>query len=602
MDQQFLGVENPLDANLYQPPPQQAGSPQQQYQQQLVQSRVQPISQQSPPGMYQQQIHHQSHLIPQQPRALTGPSANHAFSLSGGNTPQVNNQYDIGTTNGINTQGQYDSRYGQQFQMSYQLHPQHDYYGNSQFGSPSLSQLPQQHQNGQMQHYPTGFEDLQQSREKDLVPPIPPLHIQQQIVNHTEVKSEDTSDINRESVSSSVSNTSTNLSTTINSTANTSLSRSNGYSLNGDQMLRSTCSRCKKEFEQQIIIPQQRLGSDNKFLAEPKIYKLCHHCRELQRQRSRRWQKKTKDKEGVCRRCGSEISIEDQKFVLCPSCRQNLRTRKANRAAQGICVHCSGPLDGSIITDSKSESKDLTFNSSINNLGSLNLKSSKPNYKVCQRCRENDKIRRTNLEKLEKCNRCARTLDDFDKGKHKVCSICRNKKRKYHQAHSINTIESSDLKYNSVMDNTNNSQDISSPMVTSVVSGISSNASTYIAFNSHSHLGFSGQGPVPRHQLSMIPPDQQSVGMMSAPSGGITYGGPNTTSTTTTNTNTQQQPLPPPSLQHPQHQHQHQNQQYGQMSYTSSYSQPVIPTVQLSPVARTYMGNREDHIGYPEQQ
>ena len=44
---------------------------------------------------------------------------------------------------------------------------------------------------------------------------------------------------------------------------------------------------------------------------------------------------KTKDREGVCRRCGSEIPLAERRFVLCPSCRENLRLRKASRAAQG---------------------------------------------------------------------------------------------------------------------------------------------------------------------------------------------------------------------------------------------------------------------------
>lgn len=216
--------------------------------------------------------------------------------------------------------------------------------------------------------------------EKGLVQPIPPLHIQQQIVNDEPLS-------NPES-----------------------------------DMLRLLCSRCKKVFDQPLIIPTTNNKDGPKYLAEPKIFKLCQHCRDLQRQRSRRWQKKTKDKQGACRRCGSDIPLEDQKFVLCPGCRQNLRKRKANRAAQGRCVHCSGPLDASIIDPSESSSTPGT----------------RGNYKVCERCRENDKIRRTNLEKMGNCNRCAKSLDPMDIGKHKVCTNCRTRKKKLSQ--SLNTL------------------------------------------------------------------------------------------------------------------------------------------------------------------
>lgn len=190
-----------------------------------------------------------------------------------------------------------------------------------------------------------------------------------------------------------------------------------------EQVLRSLCLRCKKEFDQPIIIPQLSDGGRQKFLAEPKIFKLCQHCRDLQRQRLRRWQKKTKDKQGACRRCGLDIPPEEQKFVLCPGCRQNLRTRKANRAAQGKCVHCLGPLDLSIITDEKK----------LLNSNSRRERTKYGNYKVCQRCRENDKIRRTNLEKMGNCNRCAKQLETQDIGKHKVCASCRNRKKKLSQ-------------------------------------------------------------------------------------------------------------------------------------------------------------------------
>lgn len=186
--------------------------------------------------------------------------------------------------------------------------------------------------------------------------------------------------------------------------------------VSANQLLRTPCTRCKKDFDQPLIIPHITDADQgiSKPLAEPKIFKLCPHCRSLQRQRSRRWQKKTKDKSGACRRCGAEIPTDAKRFVLCPDCRKNLRGRKASRAAQGKCVHCSGPLDSSILPGEDKSNK-------VSKAG---------NFKVCQRCRENDKIRRTNLERLGNCNRCAKPLEQQDVGKHKVCSACRTKKKK----------------------------------------------------------------------------------------------------------------------------------------------------------------------------
>lgn len=249
--------------------------------------------------------------------------------------------------------------------------------------------------------------------EKGLMQPIPPLHIQQQIVNQ-----------NVESAAEA--NGLLPIKADPSPLLSQALSKTNPELLPPDQLLRSLCSRCKKDFDQPLIIPttNNKDGGVAKFLTEPKLFKLCQHCRDLQRQRLRRWQKKTKDKQGACRRCGSDIPVEEQKFVLCPLCRQNLRKRKANRAAQGRCVHCLGPLDASIITeDGKKEEKDEDGN----------VRPRMGNYKVCERCRENDKIRRTNLEKMGNCNRCAKTLDALDVGKHKVCLSCRTRKKKLSQ-------------------------------------------------------------------------------------------------------------------------------------------------------------------------
>lgn len=154
----------------------------------------------------------------------------------------------------------------------------------------------------------------------------------------------------------------------------------------GDANLTTTvCTRCKNEF--------------NQFITK-RLFKLCHHCRELQRERSRRWQMKTKEKQGVCRRCGSNLLNSENDYVLCEHCRLNLRSKKAIRVQQGKCVHCSGPKDP----------EDY-------------------NHKVCSRCRENDKIRRANLERVGACNRCTNILNEVEQG-HKACITCRNRKRK----------------------------------------------------------------------------------------------------------------------------------------------------------------------------
>lgn len=145
----------------------------------------------------------------------------------------------------------------------------------------------------------------------------------------------------------------------------------------------SNCNRCKREFAQ--------IGD--------KSFKMCEHCRVLQRQRSRRWQRRTKQKEGVCTRCGTYLSEDSTKYSLCQHCRDMLRTKKANRYLQGKCVHCSGPKD------------------------------EEGNYKVCKRCREKDKLRRLTLEQEGLCNRCSLNLSRDERG-HKICQACRTKKRK----------------------------------------------------------------------------------------------------------------------------------------------------------------------------
>lgn len=142
------------------------------------------------------------------------------------------------------------------------------------------------------------------------------------------------------------------------------------------------CNRCKKDFAQ--------IG--------PKPFKMCEHCRVQQRQRSKRWQTKTKQKEGVCTRCGVLLPLDGGKFVMCQNCRSMLRIRKANRFLEGKCVHCSGPNSDEGV------------------------------YKVCRRCREKDKIRRLALEHQGLCNRCCVALPKEQKG-HKICLPCRMKKK-----------------------------------------------------------------------------------------------------------------------------------------------------------------------------
>lgn len=245
-----------------------------------------------------------------------------------------------------------------------------------------------------MQQPPQGLE-VKEEPDKGLISRIPTLHVQQQLVDQVASTEEPHTD----PIDTAASD-----------------QDPGAKKENGDQVLQLLCLRCKKEFYQPVIIPKARGGGRNsKAVAEPKIFRLCEHCRDLQRQRLRRWQKKTRDNPGVCRRCASEIPRDEQRFVLCPTCRHNLRSRKANRAALGRCVHCSGPLSSSIITPGSSAT-------------------SKPRFKVCDRCRENDKIRRSNLEKLGNCNRCAKPLEQEDVGKHKVCVNCRLRKRRLTQS------------------------------------------------------------------------------------------------------------------------------------------------------------------------
>lgn len=93
----------------------------------------------------------------------------------------------------------------------------------------------------------------------------------------------------------------------------------------------SCCSRCKKEFVQDNISTSTSSG-------KRKTFKLCMHCRALQRERSRRWQNKTKGIQGACRRCGAKIPQgPDTRFVLCSVCRHRLRIHKKARCQRSGC-------------------------------------------------------------------------------------------------------------------------------------------------------------------------------------------------------------------------------------------------------------------------
>ncbi|KAI5948898.1 hypothetical protein KGF57_005091 [Candida theae] len=189
----------------------------------------------------------------------------------------------------------------------------------------------------------------------------------------------------------------------------------------------SQCTRCKKDFVQIVNIPTEGGNDMNGKAAgggQTKLFKMCAHCRELQRQRSRRWQMKTKDRKGFCRRCGTEIPVKDQNFVLCANCRSNLRTRKSDRSLQGRCINCSSSMD------SESNTPDGSFPKDIKD---PRPSSSKPTHRVCSHCRGKDKHRRYKLEQMGVCNRCAKTLDPHEYGEYKLCAECREKKRQYGQ-------------------------------------------------------------------------------------------------------------------------------------------------------------------------
>lgn len=148
---------------------------------------------------------------------------------------------------------------------------------------------------------------------------------------------------------------------------------------NIDRYPTSVCNRCKKIFAQM----------------DSRIYRNCMHCRKLQRGRSKRWQKKTRNKPGVCRRCGTSLGPDEAKYVQCRQCRDSLRLRKQKRAAEGKCVHCSGPND------------DLSGK-----------------YRVCSKCRKREKLIREIRGQTGSCSKCGQPLGTAVQAV-KTCKRCR---------------------------------------------------------------------------------------------------------------------------------------------------------------------------------
>ncbi|OBA23984.1 hypothetical protein METBIDRAFT_115782 [Metschnikowia bicuspidata var. bicuspidata NRRL YB-4993] len=102
------------------------------------------------------------------------------------------------------------------------------------------------------------------------------------------------------------------------------------------------CNRCGKDFVQKKARDQK--SARGKVGRVPRLYKLCEHCREMGKGRSRRWQMRTKEHGGLCRRCGAMLAGSDEPYVLCTKCRQAFRDRKVRRATEGKCVQCCEPM------------------------------------------------------------------------------------------------------------------------------------------------------------------------------------------------------------------------------------------------------------------
>ncbi|KAG5420675.1 hypothetical protein I9W82_002556 [Candida metapsilosis] len=249
----------------------------------------------------------------------------------------------------------------------------------------------------------------------------------------------------------------------------------------------SQCTRCKKDFVQVITVPDENDGNTNR--GKSKVFKLCLHCRELQRQRSRRWQLKTKDKKGFCRRCATEIPFNEQRFVLCQNCRVNLRVRKASRVSQGRCIHCASSLSTENIPDEVL----LDESSSVEDYDNSSPKQN--SFRVCNKCRGRDKIRRYNLEQMGSCNRCTKTLTPENDGNFKVCADCRAKKKHYGQRDQSRTSQGGGASQPASL------QSYASQHYTPYPQYSSQNSNN----NPNFQLPFSSQPPVPYMQTAFLP-------------------------------------------------------------------------------------------------
>lgn len=137
------------------------------------------------------------------------------------------------------------------------------------------------------------------------------------------------------------------------------------------------CNRCEKDFVQKKARDQK--SARGRVGRVPRLYKLCEHCREMGKGRSRRWQMRTREHGGLCRRCGLELETTDGEFVLCVKCRQAFRDRKHRRITEGKCIQCCEPL-AEPITGSMAEQ--------MAGPDSEGAGLEKPLQRRCQKCRE----------------------------------------------------------------------------------------------------------------------------------------------------------------------------------------------------------------------
>ncbi|KAM9892889.1 hypothetical protein OXX79_009713 [Metschnikowia pulcherrima] len=109
-----------------------------------------------------------------------------------------------------------------------------------------------------------------------------------------------------------------------------------------EETIVTQCNRCDKDFVQKKAADQQ--SARGRVGRVPRLFKLCEHCREMGKGRSRRWQMRTKEHGGLCRRCGVVLGADDGQYVLCVKCRQAFRDRKLRRINEGKCISCCEPM------------------------------------------------------------------------------------------------------------------------------------------------------------------------------------------------------------------------------------------------------------------